>query len=160
MERTQQQEAKMIRQAQVEDIEQLVRLRMALIYEANHLQKEADVSGIENHVRKYLEENLEKDFLVWVIEEGGEIVATSGLNLFQKPPTYTNPNGKEAFIMNIYVAPSARKKGYATLLIHKIINYLKGTEYKKISLVATEEGRYVYEKIGFKIKDNVMEYVL
>ncbi|WP_069997338.1 GNAT family N-acetyltransferase [Cellulosilyticum sp. I15G10I2] len=150
----------MIRKAQLKDIKALVKLRMALIREANHIQEDEDISEIEKNIVSYLEENLDGEFLVWVIEEDGEIVATSGLNLFQKPPTYANPTGQEAFIMNIYVTPASRRKGYAACLIHEIIRYLKTTGCNKINLVATEAGKYVYEKIGFKAKDGVMEYTL
>ena len=150
----------MIRQAEIKDIEDVIKLRMALIKEANHIEDEEELSELEVNVTQYLQEHLTKEFLAWVIEEDGEIVAASGLNLLSKPPTYSNPTGKEGFIMNIYVAPSHRGKGYATSLVNQIITYLKGTDYKKVSLVATSAGRSVYEKIGFKIKDSVMEYSL
>jgi predicted GNAT family acetyltransferase len=153
-------EAIMIRQAVIEDIKDLIRLRMALIREANHLIEDKDLKELEENITVYLKENLGKTFFAWVVEEDGQLIASSGLNLFSKPPTYTNLTGKEAFIMNIYVMPAFRGKGYATALVTEIIRHLKGTDCKKVSLVATEAGRFVYEKIGFKIKTDVMEYSL
>ncbi len=150
----------MVRQATINDIEDLIRLRMALIREANHLEETEDISELQNNIAVYLRENISEKFLAWLVEDEGEIVAASGMNLFQKPPTYINPTGKEAFIMNIYVEPRSRGKGYATCLVNEMITYLQNTEYKKVSLVATEAGKYVYEKIGFKVKDGVMEYSL
>ena len=150
----------MVRQATIDDVEDLIRLRMALVKEANHLDETEDISELQNNIAAYLRENISGNILAWLVEDAGEIVAASGMNLFQKPPTYVNPTGKEAFIMNIYVEPSSRGKGYATCLVNEMIAYLKNTEYKKVSLVATEAGKSVYEKIGFKMKDGVMEYSL
>lgn len=150
----------MIRQAVIEDIKDLITLRMALIREANHLQEDKDLKALEEKIAVYLKDHLGKAFFAWVVEEDGQLIASSGLNLFSKPPTYTNLTGKEAFIMNIYVMPAFRGKGYATALVTEIIKYLKGTDYKKVSLVATEAGRFVYDKIGFKTKTDVMEYSL
>ncbi|MDF2612901.1 MAG: family N-acetyltransferase [Clostridia bacterium] len=150
----------MIRKAQSSDIDKVIQLRMDLIREANDLDKMADVTQLQKNIVSYFEEHLNKDFFVWVIEEEGEIVAISGLNLFCKPPTYSNYTGKEAFIMNIYVVPASRGNGYATCLVKEILNYSKEIGCEKVTLVATEAGRVVYEKIGFKIKNSVMEYSL
>ncbi len=150
----------MIRRAETRDIDRLIKLRMQLIKEANTIQDDSALLEIEENNKCYIHNELNKTFFSWVIEEDGEIIAVSGLNILAKPPTYTNPTGKEGFIMNIYVVPYARGKGYATCLVNEIIGYLKQTDCRKVSLVATDAGRHVYEKIGFKIKHAVMEYDL
>lgn len=150
----------MIRKAERKDMSAVIALRMMLIKEANHLEDGEELTELEKNVTCYIKENLGTAFHVWVIEEDGEIVASSGLNFITKPPTYTNKSGKEAFIMNIYVLPAYRGRGYATALVKTILDFLSATDCQKVSLVATEAGRYVYEKIGFKIKPSVMEYSL
>ncbi|WP_375475066.1 hypothetical protein [uncultured Nostoc sp.] len=41
-------------------------------------------------------------FLAWVAEVDSQIVATSGLVFFQRPPYNGNLSGLEAYIMNQY----------------------------------------------------------
>ena len=54
-------------------------------------------------------------------------------------PTHHNPSGNKAYIMNMYTNPKYRRKGIA------------------ISLEATDMGKPLYEKYGFKKMNNEME---
>ncbi len=150
----------MLRKATLEDLEQLLILRIALIRSANGLTENEDLAELYKANGKYIQAELNKGLFIWVIEENGEIVGTIGLNLFHKPPTYTNPSGKEAYIMNVYVKPMHRGKGYASQLVKTVLNYCEERGYEKVDIVATQDGKPLYLKLGFKDKDRVMEYSL
>lgn len=75
-------------------------------------------------------------------------------------PTYHNPSGNKAYIMNMYTHPDYRRKGIAYRTLELLVEDIKSREITSISLEATDMGRPLYEKFGFtKMKDE-MELVL
>lgn len=82
-------------------------------------------------------------------EVDSEIVATSGVVLFQRPPINGNLCGLEAYVMNIYTVSAWRGKKVATALLREIINFVRATEARRIWLHATKDCNRLYEKVGF-----------
>lgn len=88
-----------------------------------------------------------------------QIVATSGLVFFQRPPYNGNFSGLEAYVMNVYTIPMWRGQGIGTALLKEIINFVRATEAKRLWLHATEDGKRIYEKLGFVSTSKEMEMV-
>ena len=76
------------------------------------------------------------DNFSWLVN-GNCCIGTGGVSLFQVMPTYHNPSGKKAYIMNMYTNPKYRRKGIA---------------YRTLDM-----GRSLYEKYGFVKMNNEME---
>jgi GNAT superfamily N-acetyltransferase len=151
-----------IRRATLHDVDALVRLRFQLFRETGDLQSDEAAPELAEITRTYLTEMLPTEqFLAWIAEtEEGEIIATSGVVFFTKPPTKANPHGREAYIMNMYTVPQWRSKGIATALLRALIQFVTTTtEAKRIWLHTTREGQSVYEKCGFVFTTDDMEYV-
>ncbi len=72
-------------------------------------------------------------------------------------PTYHNPNGKKAYIMNMYTKPQYRRKGIAYKTLDKLVKDTKSKGITAISLEATDMGRPLYEKYGFIKMNDEME---
>ncbi|MEH2042342.1 GNAT family N-acetyltransferase [Nostoc sp.] len=89
------------------------------------------------------------EFLAWVAEVDSQIVATSGLVFFQRPPYNGNLSGLEAYVMNVYTIPMWRGQGIATALLKEIISFVRATEAKRLWLHATEDGKRIYDQLGF-----------
>lgn len=68
--------------------------------------------------------------------------------------------GETAHVMNVYVKEGYRKKGIALNMMKAIIKDAIEKGITHISLDATEQGRPLYEKIGFKPTDEGMEMIL
>jgi len=66
------------------------------------------------------------------------------------PPNYSNQSGKVAYIMNMYTLPEYRRQGVAAELLKRTIEGAKACGYSKITLHATDMGRPLYEKFGFR----------
>lgn len=66
------------------------------------------------------------------------IVATSGVSFSTVPPSFGNVSGEEAYVMNMYTLPRARKKGIGTILLGKIIEEITEKKIKKVRLLTTE----------------------
>ncbi|MCC5660699.1 GNAT family N-acetyltransferase [Nostoc sp. XA010] len=78
---------------------------------------------------------------------------------FNDPPYNGNFSGLEAYIMNVYTIPMWREEGIATALLKKIISFVRETEAKRLWLHATEDGKRIYEKLGFVSTSKEMEMV-
>ena len=142
-----------IRRATLEDVAALVDLRLAFLQEMEPIEDAAELEIQQQAVRRYFTEKLaDGDLLAWVAEAEGELVATGAAILMPKPPTQMNLSGLEGFVFNMYTVPAWRGKGLGTRLLDEIINYIKGTEARRIWLYASEMGEPVYARAGFTIK--------
>ena len=149
-----------IRQATTGDIDQLVRLRLLLFEEIGEITQDRPVDAFREATLAYLATSLQQGtFLAWVAERGNQIVATSGLVLFERPPAPSNLSGKEAYIMNMYTLPQWRGQGLATALLQEVLHFAKSASIKRLWLHATEQGRLVYEKAGFLMESSAMELI-
>lgn len=149
-----------IRLATLEDVETLVRLRVTFLEEVGNFGEGVDTRAVSEAFRNYLLRKLPAgEFLAWVAEEEGEIVATSGLVFFERPPNGTSPAGLEAYVMNMYTRPEWRGRGLATALLDAAILHVKRTDARRVWLHATDVGRPVYERAGFVASDTEMELV-
>jgi len=89
--------------------------------------------------------------------EPGRIVAGAGVQLREVPPhPQTNPNGKidivsgrQAIIQNVFTEPEWRRRGLAALLIERIIDWTREQGIDSLVLHASDEGRALYERLGF-----------
>ena len=97
-------------------------------------------------------------FISWVALDNEEIIATSGLSFSIVPPYFQVPDGKVAYIMNMFTFPNYRNRGIGAELFKRIIEEAKQLGYKKITLNTSDMGRPLYEKYGFKNVDNAMVY--
>ncbi len=71
-------------------------------------------------------------------------------------PTYHNPTGKKAYIMNMYTAPEYRRQGIAISTLDLLVKDVRKQGVSQIALEATEMGRPLYEKYGFvKMEDEM-----
>jgi hypothetical protein len=75
-----------LRQANLQDLEVLIQLRLELLREASDIKGDSDTANLAEATRKYLSEKMPSGkFLAWVAEVDSQIVATSGLVFFQRP---------------------------------------------------------------------------
>ena len=140
-----------IRAALPADVEELVRLRLALQQEVGDLPDGTDPAPQAQAIREYLEETLPSGaFRAWVADAGDRLVACSGLVLFRRPPSRQNLGGWEGYLMNMYTEPAWRGRGLASALVHECITFTRTqTPARRIRLHATSAGRPVYERAGF-----------
>ncbi|MFW9853723.1 MAG: GNAT family N-acetyltransferase [Candidatus Thorarchaeota archaeon] len=146
-----------IRRAGIEDISELVELRVQLFYEMNAIPSRKDEQLLRNSLRSFFRTNIPSGkFLSWVAFSDNLIVASSGLIFLQKPPSPQNPSGREAYVMNMYTRKEWRNQGLAMKLLEKIHDFLKQQQVSLTSLHTTEIARAVYEKMGYSAMDNEM----
>lgn len=144
------------RRATVEDIEILVHLRKKQLIEEGALPKE----DITDNLIKFYREGMEKDeFISYVGEAKGVIIATAGLCLYRLVPYFENPEGKVANIANMYTLPDFRRRGISIKLLDKVVNEAVNKGYRIIRVSASKYGKFLYTQYGFNKKENSYELI-
>jgi len=139
-----------LRPATLEDLDVLVELRVAL-FEAMG-QRGPLLDAAVPAIRAYIEDHLPSGaFRVWVAERGGTVVAAIGLVIHSVPPSPHNPDGREAYIMNLFTRPEVRRRGIARRLMRHVLDVVQSEGTYKVRLYATPDGRPLYESLGFAV---------
>lgn len=140
-----------IRRATLDDLEVLVGLRLALFREMGELREEGEAADLAAAIRRYLATDLPTgQFHAWVARADDETIGCGGLVFLQKPPSLGNHSGREAYIMNMYTAPTWRGRGVASRLLATILAFVRESGVARARLHATEQGRPIYERAGFR----------
>ena len=71
-------------------------------------------------------------------------------------PTLGHPTGRRAHIMNVYTAEGYRRQGLARQLLLALHEEARQRCVTEITLDATEEGRKLYEALGYQASDECM----
>lgn len=148
------------RKATSEDIEELVKTRLIVLRAANQLAEDADMPIVEQESYVYYRRALETgEHIAYLVYDDGKFIGAGGVSFYQVMPTYHNPGGKKAYIMNMYTAPEYRRKGIALHTLDLLVKAAKEQGVSAISLEATDMGRPLYEKYGFVLMKEEMELV-
>lgn len=147
------------RKATLADVDDMARLRIDFLKEVQSPETHLiDEEGLNEILQHYFQQYITSgEFVAWLAVADGQIVSTSGLCFSKIIPGFTLLDGRVAYIMNIYTLPEWRKKGIGKQVFYHILEAARERDYKRILLHATEEGRPVYEKFGFKATNDEME---
>jgi GNAT superfamily N-acetyltransferase len=138
------------RRATVDDVEILTDFRVRFLRETFGAREDGEIELLKEGLRKYFAKAIPAGgFVAWLAEYEGEVIATSGMVVWQKPGGYTSLSGKTGYILNMYTVPEARGLGVGSRLFDELINEAKSTGIKHLHLHATEDGINVYRKAGF-----------
>lgn len=148
------------KRANVEDIEELVRTRITVLRAANKLSDDVDMSDVEKESYEYYNQALKTgDHVAYLVYDGDEFVGAGGVSFYRVMPTYHNPSGRKAYIMNMYTAPEYRRQGIAYHTLDLLVKDAKERGISQIALEATDMGRGLYEKYGFVRMEDEMGLV-
>ena len=146
------------KKATLEDLEMLVATRIEVLRAATQLSDDVDMSQVKEQSYKYYQETLRNGtHTAYLVFDGDIFVGAGGISYFQVMPTYHNPNGHKAYIMNMYTKPAYRGKGISFKTLDLLVRDAHARGISAISLEATEMGRPLYEKYGFVKMDTEME---
>jgi GNAT superfamily N-acetyltransferase len=99
---------------------------------------------------RWVDEHIGRDFVAWIADVDGEPVASAGLIWFDHAPGPANPIGREAYILNVYTRPEARRMGLARALMERLLQEARTAGVRRIWLRASDDGRPLYESMGFQ----------
>ena len=146
------------KRATIEDINVLTTTRIEVLRAANKLSEDTDMSKVEMQSYNYYQRALcDGSHIAYLVFDENRFVGAGGVSFFQVMPTYHNPSGNKAYIMNMYTNPEYRRKGIAYKTLDMLIRDAKNKGVTAISLEATDMGRPLYEKYGFVKMNDEME---
>ena len=140
-------------EASKDDIEQLIRLRIAYMID--------DFGGISDHEKECMEKQLPDYFnrklgdelIAFVAKDGERIVSVAYLHIIEMPANSILLNGLYGEVLSVYTEPEYRGKGLCTKLIQNLVDYGKKRGLGRVDLSATKEGYPIYAKVGFVDKE-------
>lgn len=148
------------RKATTEDVNSLARVRVDFLTEANQMTEEEKEVLLTANLIYFKEAIADSSFIAWMAIDGAEIAGTSGITFYKVPPNASCPTGKTAYISNMFTYQRFRKQGIASQLFSLIVDEAKMYGYNKVLLNATDMGRPLYARYGFKDTAGDMIYYI
>ena len=146
-----------IKKAGLPDLDILTQVRVRVLRAANRLDETVDMSLVEQESRRYYEKSLQDgSHAAYLVYDQDQVVGAGGVSFYQVMPTFHNPSGMKAYIMNMYTDPQYRRRGIAVRTLDLLVKECRERGVDFISLEATDMGRPLYEKYGFvKMEDEM-----
>ena len=103
------------KQATVTDLDLLTETRVQVLLAANGLPDHTDMEEVRRQTRRYYQTALpDGSHIAYLVFDGSRFAGAGGVSFFQVMPTYHNPSGKKAYIMNVYTCPVSLSGGRST----------------------------------------------
>jgi GNAT superfamily N-acetyltransferase len=80
----------------------------------------------------------------------GQVVGGGGVLLCPWPANPQEACTQRAVILNVYTEPEFRRRGIARQIMLAILDWVKAQGLLSVNLHASDEGRPLYEKLGFE----------
>ena len=142
------------RMANKDDVELFVNNRIEFVTSISNIE---DIGDFENKTRQYLYEHIEKDdLIIFLAAKDGNIVASCMACLYEIAPLRGCLSGKTAELLNVYTRSEYRRKGHAKTLLNLLIQEAKKRGVEKILLDYTDDGFWLYKKLGFTLLERQM----
>jgi ribosomal protein S18 acetylase RimI-like enzyme len=139
-------------QASLNDVEDLVRLRIGYLTADFGTLDPAQEEALWRELPAYFELHLDYDLLAFVArdEESGRIVCCAWLLLVTKPPSPRFPHGQTGTLFNVYTVPEHRRRSLARQVMLHLLDAARALKLDVVELHATEDGYPLYRSLGFE----------
>ena len=139
-----------IREAGLGDLETILHHRRSMFRD----MREGSVEELDRMVevaRPWLARALaDRSYRHWLaIDSAGGMAGGGGVLLSPWPANPHDPCTERAVILNVYTEIEFRRRGIARQVMQVILEWIKGYGLQSVNLHASEEGRELYEKLGF-----------
>jgi GNAT superfamily N-acetyltransferase len=147
-----------IREATLADADVLVHQRIAMFTD---MGRTFDTAAVDRAFRAWLARHLADGvYRAWLVAdtETGAIVAGGGLSILAWPPGPSYMIDRLAFVYNVYVEPTHRRRGLARLVMESIHGFCRANRIASVALNASLDGRPLYEALGYQVTPNPMMF--
>jgi ribosomal protein S18 acetylase RimI-like enzyme len=86
----------------------------------------------------------------FIAEEDGVAVGGVQIAFVDVPPSRVDRSGRSAYLFGLRVVPQHRRRGIARALLQAAIGAARDAGVRLVTLQASEDGRPVYERLGFE----------
>jgi GNAT superfamily N-acetyltransferase len=138
-----------IREGTIADIPEIVRQRRRMCEDMNYTDAKA-LSTMAALTADYLIKAIpEGSFHSWLACDNGRVIAGGAIVITPWPAHAYDLECRRATILNVYTAPEYRRRGIARQIMETMIAWCKQESFARVSLHASEQGRHLYESLGF-----------
>ena len=153
-----------LREASVSDIPVLVAHRRKMFEDIATAERTVydpeKLTAMSHRYEHYLETHIPWKTLYAQLVIADEIIVASGCVTFVEwIPSPLHDNSERAYIHSVYVEPGYRGMGLCTLLMKTLCDELKTAGFFMAELHASDAGRPIYEKMGFKADTSMRLYL-
>jgi predicted N-acetyltransferase YhbS len=139
-----------IREAAFDDLELLFAARRHMFADMGISVAPDALETIEAALRAFVRENGHAGPIGFIAEDdAGELVGAVSISHEVTQPTLHDLTGRQAYLYGMWVRPASRRQGVARSLVSTAVAAARAAGAGSVSLVASDEGRKLYESLGF-----------
>jgi GNAT superfamily N-acetyltransferase len=148
-----------IRAATLDDIPEILRQRRAM-YEDMDCKDAEKLAAMQSISAGYLQTALaEGSFQAWLASAENHVVGGGAVVISPWPAHPYDLECRRATILNVYTNPPYRRRGIARQIMQTVIDWCKCEGFANVNLHASQDGRHLYELLGF-VTSNEMKLKL
>jgi GNAT superfamily N-acetyltransferase len=148
-----------IREATIHDIPEIVRQRRRMYEDMRY----TDVEGLERssslNSAYFCRAVPEGSFRAWLACDGERPIAGGAVLIVPWPAHPYDSECRRATILNVYTEPDYRRRGIARRIMETMIAWCRQENVARVNLHASDEGRRLYESLGFEPSNEMRLYL-
>ena len=139
-----------VREASPNDIPEILRQRRRM-YEDMHYNNAVALDTMISLSSDYLKTAMtDGSFRAWLAADQDRVVAGGAVVISPWPAHPYDLQCRRATILNVYTDPKYRRRGIARQVLQTMIAWCKREAFARVTLHASDEGRHLYESLGFE----------
>ena len=143
------------RVATTDDVPEILRQRRAM-YEDMDYRDAAALDAMVSLSAGYLARALaDGSFRAWLALADHRAVGGGAVIISPWPAHAYDLQCRRVTILNVYIYPEYRRRGIARRIMQTIIDWCKREGFARVDLHASEDGRNLYESLGFEASNEM-----
>ena len=144
-----------IREASVTDIPDVLRLRRSM-YSDMHYDDALKLDQMAALTSDYLATAIPMgSFRAWLAVCAQRVIAGGAVIISPWPAHPYDLECRRVTILNVYTEPAYRRRGIARSLMQTMIGWCKEEGFARVTLHASDDGRALYESLGFEVSNEM-----
>jgi len=154
-----------VHEAKIEDIEQLALHHRKMFEEIWEKKGSKLATDKAQNIQQAYKEKLTKQIpestcKAWIIKKDNQLIASGAISILCYVPVPDDTNLNIAYLHSMYTERKFRGNKLAQRIIDTAIQYCKGNGIHRIVLNSSDDGKPIYEKVGFASVPDSMRLLL
>ncbi len=126
------------------------------MYEDMNYDDLAKLDAMASLASEYLRKAMsDGSFRSWLASSGERAIAGGAVIISPWPAHPYDLECRRATILNVYTDPEYRHRGVARKLMQAMIAWCRAEGFARVTLHASDDGRHLYESLGFEISNEM-----